>query len=174
MATSIDLKHHGITIKNGYGFFWGGVLSNWYKCKFKIDSINFSSTEQHMMYNKALLFNDMLAAKEILKTNDPKKVKALGRAVKGFNKAIWDQMNGLIILEGNYEKYIQNENLADILLATGDAELVEASPYDKIYGCGFGVDDPRIIDKSKWTGQNILGKILSDVRSELKLTREMG
>ena len=35
-----------------------GFLSNWYLSEFTIDGITFSSMEQYMMYQKAVLFED--------------------------------------------------------------------------------------------------------------------
>lgn len=47
-----------------------GFLSNWYLSNFQIDGIMFSSMEQYMMYKKAVLFENMKIAEEILKTTD--------------------------------------------------------------------------------------------------------
>ena len=48
-----------------------------------------------------------------------------------------------------------------LLLKTGSAQLIENSPRDKFWGCG-----------SKKNGQNILGKILMEVRKQLKNNQE--
>ena len=79
-------------IINEYGkfiFFWKveeeyGFLSNWYLCDFTIDGITYNCTEQHMMYQKALLFNDLEAAKMILKSVSPQFQKAMGQKSKKF------------------------------------------------------------------------------------------
>lgn len=52
-------------------------------------------------------------------------------------------------------------------MATKDSELAEASPYDRVWGIGYGVNSREINDKSLW-GSNKLGKILVEVREELK------
>ena len=54
-----------------------------------------------------------------------------------------------------------------LLLATAPTELVEASPYDLIWGVGLGEHHPDITDKSKWRGQNLLGQALMKVRDTL-------
>ena len=45
-----------------------GYLSNWYLSEFTIDDIAFSSMEQYMMYEKAILFHDQETAEKILQT----------------------------------------------------------------------------------------------------------
>ena len=56
-----------------------GYLSNRYLSDFKIYSIQFSSMEQYMMYQKAIVFEYTEIAKKILKTKDVSEIKALGR-----------------------------------------------------------------------------------------------
>ncbi len=51
---------------------------------------------------------------------------------------------------------------------TGTKQLGEASPNDRYFGCGLGMNDPDVGDVTKWTGQNLLGKALMEVRTELK------
>ena len=58
-----------------------GYLSNWYLSDFVIGNIRFSSMEQYMMYNKAVLFNDRDIARQILAVSDVGKIKELGRCV---------------------------------------------------------------------------------------------
>ncbi|KAI0855208.1 hypothetical protein F4860DRAFT_497041 [Xylaria cubensis] len=54
----------------------------------------------------------------------------------------------------------------DVLLATGTRELVEASPFDRIWGVGFGAKEAGK-KRGKW-GLNLLGKCLMEVREELR------
>nr|WP_235028283.1 NADAR family protein [Caballeronia choica] len=72
-----------------------------------------------------------------------------------------------IVYVGCREKFTQHPGLRTLLLATAPTELVEASPYDLIWGVGLGERDPGITDKSKWRGQNLLGKALMKVRDTL-------
>jgi ribA/ribD-fused uncharacterized protein len=149
-------------------YFWGSYLSNWYKCSFKDDYFTYPSSEAYLMGHKALLFNDRDSAEKIVQTNDPKKQKALGRQVKGFNDTLWNQHKFDIMVKGLVLKFGQNECLKRQLVATGDKILVEGSPYDKIWGVGLHYEDALILDEKTWKGENLLGKDLMEARNQLK------
>lgn len=61
-----------------------GYLSNWYLFEVTVDDIMFSSMEQYMMYEKAVLFHDQKTAEKILGTDDVAEIKDLGRTVHNF------------------------------------------------------------------------------------------
>lgn len=149
-------------------YFWGTYLSNWHKCVFKDADFQYQTSESYLMTHKALLFGDTESADKIVNTSDPKKQKALGRLVKGFNEELWNQHKFDIMVKGLLLKFGQNESLKKQLLATGDKILVEGSPYDKIWGVGLKYDDPKILDESNWQGENLLGKALMEARKTLK------
>lgn len=58
------------------------------------------------------------------------------------------------------------KNLKKWLLETGDRELVEASPMDRIWGVGFAAKNADA-NRHRW-GQNLLGKALMVVRTRLR------
>jgi ribA/ribD-fused uncharacterized protein len=139
-----------------------------------------------MMYHKALLFSDTSTASEILFTSDAKTIKALGRKVHPWDEAKWLANRERIVQEASYFKfkngkaYLEDErdekwklsDLKEALLKTGERELVEASPFDKIWGIGFAPDKVPV-NRKKW-GLNLLGKALMDARSRLKKEEEEG
>ncbi|MDN6268754.1 MAG: NADAR family protein [Tetragenococcus koreensis] len=156
-------------------FFWGhrpksenkvdrSCLSQWYVASFVVDGKEFKTCEHWMMYQKAVLFKDIKKANSILKAETPKEAKNLGRNVENFDEETWDKNKYGIVVKGNTYKFNQNEDLKDFLVSTGHKELVEASPYDTIWGIGLKQDDPRAKYKQQWKGQNLLGKALMDVR----------
>ncbi len=155
-------------ITDNYVFFWGGICSQWYASEFEIDGQKFTCAEQYMMYKKAMLFEDEEVANAVMRTQNPKEQKALGRRVRGFDKNKWEEVCREYVYEGNYAKFTQNPQLLEELVSYGDREIVEASPYDKIWGIGLHETDPNIEDKSKWQGTNWLGEAIMRVRNELK------
>ena len=145
-----------------------GYLSNWYLSDFEIAGIKYSSMEQYMMYQKAVLFGDEDIARQILAISDVGKIKALGRAVRNYDDLIWNGLRQIIIYQGLLEKFRQNEALKEKLLATQQDILAECAVQDKIWGIGLSMKDDRRLDMHKWEGQNLLGFSLMCVRSALK------
>ena len=121
-----------------------------------------------MMAGKAELFSDQEIREQILKCSDPKQIKALGRKVRRFDQKVWDKFKYAIVLNGNWCKFSQNRDLREFLLSTGDGVLVEASPYDNIWGIRLAASSPEAQDPMKWRGQNLLGFALMEVRDELR------
>lgn len=142
-------------------------FSNWFISEFEVKGVRFNCVEQMMMFSKAKLFGDDLSAARIMAAKHPRDHKALGRAVIGYNDDVWCARRGRIVAHGCYAKFSQSPTLRDALLATGDTVLVEASPYDRIWGVGLAVHDPRVLDPKQWKGQNLLGIALMEVRAKL-------
>lgn len=158
--------------------FWGhtpakdgsinaSCFSQWLPCAFTVDGVTYSSAEQYMMAGKALLFEDRQMFNQIIKTQDPKTVKALGRKVKNFEDCIWEKNRFNIVKRGNIAKFSQNPELGDFLLSTKNKVLVEASPYDRIWGIGMGKENEFSEIPVKWFGLNLLGFALMEVREAI-------
>ncbi len=142
-------------------------FSQWYRCSFTASELTFMCAEQYMMHGKAVLFGDAAMAAEIVAATHPKQHKELGRKVKGFDDGVWKREREAIVKAGNRAKFTQNAELLELLLATAGTTMVEASPYDRIWGIGLSANDPKAQDRATWRGQNLLGKILTELRDEL-------
>lgn len=166
-----------------------GWLCQWYRCCFSdptnTDVGNFNSIEQWMMYQKAKEFKDLAVAREIMNCTSPRKQKGLARDVSNFDEARWTEVRSKVVEDGSYLKFTQCTNVASmkmddvgdpvplrqLLLATGNRELVEASPYDRVWGIGFTAEEASGVPRSKW-GENLLGKALMRVRDRLNCEAE--
>ncbi|MCM1107155.1 MAG: NADAR family protein [Blautia sp.] len=143
-------------------------FSQWWKSDFWSENHTYNCMEQFMMANKAKLFGDEKTREHILQCSDPKTMKALGRKVKNFDEMVWNEVKYSIVLNGNYLKFTQDAKLRNFLLSTGDSVLVEASPYDSIWGIKMRETDENSLNPSKWRGQNLLGFALMEVRDEIR------
>jgi ribA/ribD-fused uncharacterized protein len=154
-----------------FHFFWesNSPFSQWHECSFIAFGLTFNTAEQYMMYEKALLFEDYNTASKLLTTTNPRQQKELGRQVINFDDIIWKENCRRIVYEANKLKFLQNENLLVELMNTDDKLLVEASPYDTIWGIGLKADDERAQNLQTWQGTNWLGFILTSLRNDIKL-----
>ncbi|XP_052711593.1 uncharacterized protein LOC128185925 isoform X1 [Crassostrea angulata] len=156
--------------KDKFEYFWQkeSVFSQWYPSKFVVDGVEYSCAEQYMMQQKAILMDDMETADIIMALDAPIEMKQYGRYVKNFSQTLWDQHCTRIVEKGNIAKFSQNDDLKMTLFSTYPKTLVEASPYDKVWGIGLRQNDRRAWNKSTWLGKNLLGEILTRVRDKLR------
>lgn len=154
-------------------FFYGGttgngVFSQWYQPSFfTVDDVEYNCAEQFMMAEKARLFGDEETLKKIMLKTHPKDQKALGKSVTPFNATEWNAVARDRVYEGNYAKFTQDSRLKERLLITHGTTLVEASPYDTIWGIGRTADDPLAWSRETWRGTNWLGEVLTKLCNDL-------
>lgn len=158
--------------------FWGhrpaegggvgkGCLSQWYPAPFTVDGVRYATAEHYMMAGKARLFGDVSAEERVLASRDPAEAKSAGRKVRGFDEATWAAHRFGLVVAANTAKFGQRPALGGFLLATGSKVLVEASPYDTVWGIGLSAEQPEAGRPSQWRGLNLLGFALMDVRKAL-------
>jgi len=165
-----------------YLFFFGendnknGYLSNFFqKTSFIIDGVEYKTTEHYFMAMKAKQWktskNDDLFNR-IIKSAHPKEAKSFGRQVEKYNETEWSKVRFNIMVEGLRNKFLQNPEYKEKLLSTKEMILVEASPYDSIWGIGMTVKDAYSLSEKEWQSilenRNLLGKALMKVRTELQ------
>ena len=151
-------------------YFYGSVYSQWALRDMEIDGLIFNCCEQYMMYKKAMLFEDHGMIGEIMTTNNPREQKALGRKVKNFDKDKWEEIARDVVYKANYAKFTQNKDCLNELVKSGDKIIVEASPYDCIWGVGLAPDDPKVLDEKNWRGTNWLGEAIMQVRTNMRIS----
>jgi ribA/ribD-fused uncharacterized protein len=155
--------------------FWGhrptrtgapgaGCLSQWWPATFIVDGVSYPTAEHWMMAGKARLFGDEKGLAAVLRAASPGAAKAAGRTVSGFDDERWAAARYDVVVAGNLAKFGQHADLRDFLLSTGTKVLVEASPYDRIWGIGMAATNPDVARPSVWRGVNLLGFALMEVR----------
>jgi len=150
-----------------FTLFWNGPFSQWLPSKFVIDDVEYNCCEQYMMAQKAIMFDDKESLKKIMDAEHPREQKKLGRKVKDFVPEKWNLYAQQIVYDGNMAKFTQNPDLLEELFKTKGTTLVEASPYDKIWGNGMVANDPRAMNRDTWNGTNWLGEAITKVREML-------
>lgn len=132
-------------------------LSNMYPCHFIIDDIDYPSVEH---YFQSMKTSNVEEKKSIIEVESPVEAKKLGKKVS--LRKDWETIKDIIMFDGVYAKFKQNENLANKLIHTNDSLLIEKNSWgDKYWG----------VDYSTGVGLNKLGKILKKVKMLLILSK---
>jgi ribA/ribD-fused uncharacterized protein len=114
-------------------------------------------TSEH--YFQAQKFAGTEHAEAIRRTRSPMIAARMGRDRKKPLRADWEAVKDDIMREAVRAKFTQHPELTKLLLATGDAVLVEHTAKDSYWG-----------DAGDGSGKNMLGQILLLVRDELRQT----
>lgn len=149
------------------GSVGAGCLSQWWPQPFTVDGVLYPTAEHWMMAGKARLFDDAEGLAAVLAANGPGAAKAAGRKVRGFDEERWREARYDLVVAGNLAKFGQHRDLGDVLRRTGRKVLVEASPFDRIWGIGMSRTHEDVGRPSRWRGLNLLGFALMDVRERL-------
>ena len=164
----LDFLHFwGHTNKND--FATAACLSQWWVQPFVVAGVTYPTAEHWMMAKKALLFGDDDALAQILNCQLPSDAKAIGRNVKNFDQEVWEKHRFEFVRDGNIHKFGQNEAIKALLLDTHTRVLVEASPFDTVWGIGLGANHKNAHNPAAWNGLNLLGFALMEARDFLSI-----
>jgi hypothetical protein len=150
-------------------------MSNMFVAPFEIDGMTFPTVEHYYQWSKAMMFEgkDSETGAKMMKPprnkefTEAKSVKALGRKVKEYSDAKWDDVKIPIMEKALRAKFVNPKHgLLEKLLATGNRPIGEANPRDKYWGIGTSADTADAKNPAKWKGQNQLGKLLMKLRDE--------
>lgn len=131
-----------------------GCFSNFSAHGFEIDG-KYWRTSEH--YFQAQKFVGTAHEEQIRLTPSPKIAASMGRSRKRPLRPDWESVKDTIMQQAVLKKFETHTDIREILLATGEEEIVENAPSDYYWGCG-----------ADGSGQNKLGKILMEVREILR------
>jgi len=112
-------------------------------------------TSEH--YFQAEKFLNEETRERILRARSPMIAAGIGRGKRGEQRPDWERIRDGVMLRAVRAKFSQHPDLLDLLLSTGDEEIVEHTRHDDYWG-----------DGGDGSGKNMLGRILTTVRSELR------
>jgi ribA/ribD-fused uncharacterized protein len=135
-----------------------GCFSNFAHYPIRLNGCTWPTVEHYFQAQK---FPDTDYEVAIRQAKTPAKAKAMGRTRRYRLRRDWESVKDGIMREAVLAKFTQHTDIRAILLATGDALLVEDSPTDTYWGCG-----------AHGGGKNKLGRILMSVRDQLRAAEE--
>jgi len=96
----------------------------------------------------------------IPKSRNPRQIRMIGTKIVG-------QVENPRELLINIIKSLvsQHPRFMDAVRKTGTDTLIFADPRDGVLGVGLPAEDPQVIDRKSWKGQNLLGQAWQAVRS---------
>ncbi|MFO5526761.1 MAG: NADAR family protein [Cuspidothrix sp.] len=131
-----------------------GCFSNFSPHGFVLDELYWSTSEHYFQAQK-FIGTPYLAKLRLVKT--PKEAANMGRERTLPLRPDWEEVKDNIMRKAVFSKFSTNKDIQEILLSTGNEELVENSPIDYYWGCG-----------ADGSGKNMLGIVLMEVRQQLK------
>lgn len=128
-------------------------LSNFYIAPFVYEGIRYTNSEAAFQAQKSL---DIECRKKF-SSLDGKQAKALGRKI--VLRPDWEDVKIAVMYRVLVAKFDQNRHLLNLLLETGDAELIEGNTWgDTFWG----------VNSYTYEGKNTLGLILMNIRDRVK------
>lgn len=131
-----------------------GEFSNFAPYSFVLDKKRWPTSEHYFQAQK---FKDAAQREAIRKANSPMIAARMGRSRKVPLRKDWESVKVQIMRKAVLAKFSQHEDLKALLLSTGDAKIVEHTERDSYWG-----------DGGDGSGKNVLGRILMEVREELR------
>jgi N-glycosidase YbiA len=131
-----------------------GAFSNFAAYPIELDGKTWPTSEH---YFQAAKFVGTEHEAEILKARTAALAARMGRDRARPIRADWEEAKDGVMLAAVRAKFTQHEPLRALLLGTGDATLVEHTYKDNYWG-----------DGGDGSGKNMLGKMLMQVRDELR------
>lgn len=154
-----------IKVKGGYAFAGeNAYLSAFAKCDFTFDGLAFDSAEKAYQHERARRLGAPDLAQQIYDCRKASECKKLSWHV--LSTPEWDGSKKEVMKSIVTAKFEQNMKLRDLLLATGNKQLIEAT-QNTFWGASALLGS-KILKNGKWTGRNEMGNVLVEVREELK------
>lgn len=137
-----------------------GCFSNFSLHPIEIEGIPWQTVEHYYQAQKFVNSENEGLIQVIRNVNTPMEAAQIGRDRTLILRSDWEDVKQQVMWQGVLTKFMTHTDIQSILLDTGEEVIVEDSPTDYYWGCGQ--------DK---TGQNQLGKILMNVRQEIRWRR---
>ena len=158
---------------NTIGFFGElNPLSNFHKAVFTHENLTYHSSEQFIQHYKAIHFGDHITASKILNTTTTLESKQLSSTIRNFDKRKWEKVTKKQCKPGIKCKFQQNPGLTNMLINCTEAKTIVECTTDRVWGNGVPLGMDHCLDPEHWISQGLLGEILEEIRSELKLPCE--
>ena len=140
---------HFYSVKDEYGCF-----SNFSPHEITLKGKCWRTTEHYFQAQK---FAGTEHEEAVRQARSPMVAARMGRSRKRPLRRDWESVKDKVMKQAVLCKFDTHQDIREILLSTGEQEIVEKTTRDYYWGCG-----------SKGNGKNKLGRILMQVRDILR------
>ena len=131
-----------------------GCFSNFYRHPIHVDGKRWPTSEHYFQAQK---FAGTPHEEAVRLCKTPRQAADMGRSRKLPLRRDWESVKDEVMYAAVRAKFTQHTDLREILLFTGTALLVEHTENDDYWG-----------DGGDGSGRNMLGRILMEVREQLR------
>ena len=131
-----------------------GEFSNFAAFPVRLKGVDWPTTEHYFQAQK---FPGTKHEEEVRRADSPTTAARIGRDRSRPIRPDWEAVKDDVMREAVRAKFRQHPSLRSLLLSTGQAYLIEHTRNDAYWG-----------DGGDGTGKNMLGRILMEVREELR------
>lgn len=138
-----------------------GCFSNFSAHPFRLENQQWRTSEHYFQAMKFAGHPDHVEA--LRQMPSPMQVAKAGRSRARPLRSDWEAVKDDVMRAALHAKFTQHLEIKAVLLGTGDEEIVENTTNDHYWGIG-----------SSGTGLNMLGKLLVELRTQLRVGLEGG
>jgi N-glycosidase YbiA len=165
LLSEISCHHRNETIAAWVGmtiFFYRvcepyGCFSNFSPHEIQMGGEIWPTSEHYYQAQKFTGTRDHHLCQQIQQASSPELAAAIGRNPIHVVRKDWHELKTAIMYKVVFTKFKSHADLKKLLLSTGEELIIENSPTDSYWGCG-----------PDGLGQNQLGKVLMQIRQELR------
>jgi len=131
----------------------------------------YQSAKQAIYAELAKFFQDQVSLEKIMSAESADDIAYSVEDVPGekeANEVKWNAEMKRLVTDINLLKFTQYPELALRLLQTQEGTIGAYIPDDNLLGIGISIDNVQSQTPINWTGQNLLGQALMDIRRHLK------
>lgn len=136
-----------------------GCFSNFSDYGFELDGVWWPTSEHYFQAQKFAGTDHVEAIRQAV---TPTEATKMGRDRNRPLRSDWEDVKDSIMQRGVLHKFQTNKEIRQVLLSTGDEQIIEEAPHEEYWGSG-----------KDGNGKNRMGQILMAVRQELRQSQEI-
>ena len=139
-------------------------LSNLFPYTFTVEDQEYKSNEHYYQHQKCKAAGRDEIAAMVLMEPDPEGAMSVGKQVT--MSAEWITTSSKNIMKKGIKSKFSSPNMKNILVKTGQKIIAEGTRHP-LWGVGLPFTSQDLLNQGYWTGNNFLGELLCQVRTEL-------